>query len=70
VVAERVYAASPRGAPTVVQIVGTTWGASSIPERWLKALELRDIIEQLAQDLVDSAGWSSEDAGDPRYTGW
>jgi len=52
------------------QILGTLRGAASIPERWLKALELRDIIEQLAQDLVDSAGWSSEDAGDSRYPGW
>ena len=52
------------------QILGTLWGASSIPERWLKGVELLDIIEQLAQDLLDSAGWSSADAGDPRYPGW
>lgn len=51
------------------QLLGTLWGADAIPSRWLGQLELRDIIEELARDLVgvsqgESEAWSS------RYPGW
>lgn len=32
-------------------LLGTLWGKSAIPERWLEALELRTEIEQIAADL-------------------
>lgn len=51
------------------QLLGTLWGADAIPSRWLGQLELRDIIDELARDLVgvfqgESEAWSS------RYPGW
>ena len=33
-------------------ILGTAYGPSSIPERWLEALELRDEISEIARDLA------------------
>ncbi len=53
------------------QILGTAWGAEVIPARWLDALELRDVIERMADDLLAvrngtldaEAAWSS-------YPGW
>lgn len=34
------------------QILGVIGGASVIPQRWRNALELREVIEQLAADLA------------------
>jgi ADP-ribosylglycohydrolase len=34
------------------QILGTMHGASVIPPRWLEQLELRDVIEEMAEDLA------------------
>lgn len=34
-------------------LLGTLHGASSIAERWLEPLELRDVITQVADDLLD-----------------
>lgn len=33
------------------QIMGAYWGEKAIPEAWLKNLELRDVIEEIADDL-------------------
>lgn len=33
-------------------LLGAALGASAIPQRWLDALELREVIERLADDLV------------------
>jgi len=53
------------------QILGTAWGAEVVPARWLADLELREVIERIADDLVAmrnetldaQAAWS-------RYPGW
>lgn len=53
------------------QLLGAAWGHDVIPARWLADLELRDVIERLAADLVAvrndtldaEAAWS-------RYPGW
>lgn len=53
------------------QILGTAWGAEAIPARWLHDLELREVIERIADDLIAvrnrtldaEAAWSS-------YPGW
>ena len=53
------------------QILGTAWGAEVIPARWLDAVELRDVIERMVDDLLAvrngtldaEAAWSS-------YPGW
>ena len=34
-------------------MMGAIYGASSIPEHWLTQLELRDVIEQIAIDMID-----------------
>ncbi|HEX2778916.1 MAG TPA: ADP-ribosylglycohydrolase family protein, partial [Gemmatimonadaceae bacterium] len=42
-------------------ILGARLGAAAIPERWLESLELRDVIERVADDLLtgheDSEAW-------------
>jgi ADP-ribosylglycohydrolase len=37
------------------QLLGARWGPDGIPERWLADLELRDVIEQVADDLYRAA---------------
>ena len=37
------------------QLLGARWGPDVIPERWLAALELREVIEQVADDLYRAA---------------
>lgn len=51
------------------QLLGALWGVESIPQRWLAQVELRDIIEDLARDLVavTEANWDDEAK---RYPGW
>lgn len=43
------------------QIAGAAWGASAIPERWLRKLHWRERIESMAAELIASrqveAGW-------------
>jgi ADP-ribosylglycohydrolase len=46
-------------------ILGAYLGAESIPEKWLKDLELRDVITQVADDLLEP-----ENADADRYPGW
>lgn len=51
------------------QLLGTLLGVDSIPNRWVDQVELRDIIEELARDLVGvTQGESEVWAG--RYPGW
>jgi ADP-ribosylglycohydrolase len=51
------------------QLLGTLWGAEVLPARWLEQLELRDIIEQVARDLVGVTEGDSDRYWD-RYPGW
>jgi ADP-ribosylglycohydrolase len=51
------------------QLLGTLWGARAIPSRWLEQVELRDLIEPLAQDLVEVAKGRADSHRD-RYPGW
>lgn len=36
------------------QIMGAYWGEKAIPEKWLKNLELREVIEEIADDLTQA----------------
>ncbi|WP_185975089.1 ADP-ribosylglycohydrolase family protein [Tepidimonas thermarum] len=38
-------------------LLGAMYGAAAIPQRWLAALELRDVIEEVAQDLFQYPDW-------------
>jgi ADP-ribosylglycohydrolase len=38
-------------------LLGTLFGVQAIPPQWLQALELRDVIAELANDLYEFAGW-------------
>ncbi len=42
------------------QVLGALLGAGALPARWLDALELREVVEQVARDL---AGIRAEAAG-------
>jgi ADP-ribosylglycohydrolase len=42
-------------------LLGAMHGASAIPASWLEALELRDVIAEMAGDLYDCAGWRFDD---------
>jgi ADP-ribosyl-[dinitrogen reductase] hydrolase len=48
-------------------ILGVHLGAGHIPERWLAQLEARDVIEQVADDLV--VGWRDRTNWFERYPG-
>jgi len=52
------------------QLLGTMWGASVIPSRWLQQLELREVIEEIARDLVSVAEDCPSEELWPRYPGW
>lgn len=51
------------------QLLGTLWGVECVPQRWLDQVELRDIIEELARDLVGVTEGDSDKYWD-RYPGW
>ncbi len=54
-------------------ILGVMLGCKSIPRAWLEKLELREVIEQVAQDLSGLFAASEEPGGDEfrgRYPGW
>lgn len=51
------------------QLLGTLLGADVIPPHWLDQLELRDIIETLAQDLV-AVTHGDADSYSERYPSW
>jgi ADP-ribosylglycohydrolase len=40
-------------------ILGAMYGTGVIPQRWLKPLELREVIEAIASDLWTCQGWTS-----------
>ncbi len=53
------------------QLLGAAWGAEVVPERWLADLELRDLIERIADDLVAVRNETLDpDAAWSRYPGW
>ena len=52
-------------------LLGLLFGEESLPARWLDALELRELIARVAEDLVDSPNFRSVPdpvSGEPR--GW
>ena len=51
------------------QLLGTQWGVQCLPERWLAQVELREVIEQLASDMVSVAERVTGDL-EARYPGW
>ena len=50
------------------QLLGAAWGCGALPERWLVELELRDVVERIAQDLADCREGMRVD--EARYPGW
>ena len=60
------------------QLLGAIHGISAIPRRWVKELELRDVIVAMADDLATVCEWhliddEAENEGDfywDRYPGW
>jgi ADP-ribosylglycohydrolase len=38
-------------------LLGTLHGAGSIPQRWLESLELRGVIQEMAEDLFRFPAW-------------
>ena len=46
-------------------LLGARFGKSSIPIRWLNALELRTVVEEIAADMFAMTAWdfSDEDSG-------
>lgn len=51
------------------QLLGTLWGEDVIPQRWLDELELRDVIEAVATDMV-AVLEGEEPTGEREYPGW
>jgi ADP-ribosylglycohydrolase len=46
-------------------LLGSIHGASSIPQRWLEPLELRTVLEDVADDLATVSRWKlGDDAGE------
>lgn len=45
-------------------LLGAIHGTAAIPERWLTKLELRDVIEQVADDMASLPYWHLDSAGD------
>lgn len=43
-------------------LLGAIHGVSAIPGRWLVPLELRDVIEEMADDLATVATWSLDES--------
>ena len=46
-------------------LLGAIHGVSSIPQRWLDPLELRDVIEEVADDLATAGSWRLDEWQDP-----
>ena len=59
-------------------ILGVIYGKSAIPDRWLEPLELRSVIEEIADDLATFRYWGVDAYADSdecrfyceRYPGW
>lgn len=45
-------------------LLGAMHGVDAIPKRWLTRLELREVISEVASDLLRSAEWELSDGGD------
>ena len=48
-------------------LLGAHWGEEAIPASLLKPLELRDVITQVADDLLDCVDWQPDAAVLQRY---
>lgn len=46
-------------------LLGAMQGRSSIPDRWLAPLELREVVEEMADDLASVGSWRLDDWDDP-----
>ncbi len=58
-------------------LLGALHGVQAIPPRWFDGLELRTVIEQVADDLLDCPAWNIGENGETgderireRYPGW
>jgi ADP-ribosylglycohydrolase len=52
-------------------LLGALYGVEVIPERWLRDLELKDVIEELAVDLAAvRARTFDADGASAKYPGW
>lgn len=58
-------------------LLGTMYGLDAIPQRWLTDLELREVIEEVADDLASMWFWKLDEYEDSddgvigeRYPGW
>ncbi|MEB2315049.1 MAG: ADP-ribosylglycohydrolase family protein [Xanthomonadaceae bacterium] len=58
-------------------LLGAMYGLDAIPPRWLTDLELREVIEEVADDLASMWFWKIDEYEDPdgsviasRYPGW
>ncbi len=58
-------------------LLGAMYGLDAIPQRWLANLELREVIEEVADDLASMWFWKLDEYGDSddgvigeRYPGW
>ena len=55
-------------------LLGMIHGPAAIPQAWLVPLELREVIETVAEDLYRYPTWSESEAGqeraERRYPGW
>ena len=40
-------------------------GRSAVPDRWLAPLELREVMEEMADDLATAGSWRLGDWDDP-----
>jgi hypothetical protein len=38
-------------------LLGTLYGVDAIPQQWLEPLELREVIAEIAEDLLDCIEW-------------
>ena len=47
------------------QLLGAMRGTATIPPRWLAQLELRQVIEEMADDLATVGIWRLDDSDDP-----
>lgn len=44
-------------------LLGAMWGVEAIPTSWLEPLELREVINEVAEDLLDCNQWDVDDYG-------
>jgi ADP-ribosylglycohydrolase len=52
-------------------LLGALHGVDVIPDRWLRALELKDVIEELAGDLASVRARTFDvERGSAKYPGW